>query len=70
MKIKSLVIALAGIVLAVGAGAAPSYASGDCGPLTQDTAFCFVDNMAYLLGHNNLGGGIGISPKYQMALLP
>jgi hypothetical protein len=71
MKRKVLIlVATMGIVFGNFAAATPSYAAGDCGIPIEAMNWCYLDNAAYLLGNNNLGGGINISPRYKMVKLP
>lgn len=53
-----------GITIALGtigtlASSTAGYAFADCGPIINETAFCFIDNGAYALGNNTLAGGAG-----------
>ena len=70
---KTVILGMTALALALASltAATPSFASGDCGPVSSDSQRCYLENMAYLLGNNNLGGGgIGIIPRFQMAVLP
>ena len=68
MKFRLGITITLGMIGALSGGTA-GYAFADCGPIINETAFCFIDNGAYALGNNSLaggGGGLHLQPIIQL----
>jgi len=68
---KTIVLCMTAIALAFASltAATPSFAAGDCPPSELPFYTCVLSNVIPVGGPGG-GGGLNLSPRYMMALLP